>query len=373
MFGTRDGVTRDQVLAALRDVLDPELHKSIVELDMVKDVAVTDGRVRVEALLTIGACPLRETIVDSIRAKVAALPGVAAVDVSLGVMSAEQRQALVGRLRGDGTPQAPSSFLGPESTTRVIAVASGKGGVGKSTVTVNLAAALARAGSQVGVLDADVYGFSIPRMLGVHGRPTMIDQMLIPLEVEGIRVISIGFLLPSEEEAVIWRGPLLHKTLTTFINEVHWGPDLDYLLIDLPPGTGDVSITIAQTLPQSHMLLVTTPQVAASQVARRAARMAEKVNMELVGVVENMSYFRPAPGAEPVYVFGRGGGAALARELEVPLLGEIPLDQSVREGGDEGRPVVVAHPDSEAAVAFRRSADQLRAAVPVSPRVLSRG
>lgn len=368
MVQARGGVTREQVLEALNDVVDPELRRSIVELDMVKDVAVTDGRVRVEALLTIGACPLRETIVDAIRTKVAAIPGVAAVDVELGVMSAEQRQALVGTLRGDGTPQRPSSFLGPDSSTRVIAVASGKGGVGKSTVTVNLAAALARDGSQVGVLDADVYGFSIPRMLGVHGRPTMIDQMLIPLEVEGIRVISIGFLLPSEDEAVIWRGPLLHKTLTTFINEVHWGRDLDYLLIDLPPGTGDVSITIAQTLPQSYMLLVTTPQVAASQVARRAARMAEKVNMEVVGVIENMSYFIPAPGADPVYVFGRGGGAALAGELEVPLLGQIPLDQSVREGGDEGRPVVITTPASAAAQAFGQTAERLRATVPAAAR-----
>lgn len=368
MAGTRDGVTREQVLNSLRDVRDPELHKSIVELEMVKDVAVRDGVVRVDALLTIGGCPLRETIIDSIRAKVAALPGVKGVEVNLGVMNAEQREALVSRLRGDGTPRAPSSFLGPSSPTRIIAVASGKGGVGKSTVTVNLAAALARAGARVGVLDADVYGFSIPRMLGVHGRPTMIDQMLIPLEVEGIRVISIGFLLPSEEEAVIWRGPLLHKTLTTFINEVHWGPDLDYLFIDLPPGTGDVSITIAQTLPQSYILLVTTPQVAAAQVARRAARMAEKVNMELVGVIENMSYFLPGPGAEPVYVFGRGGGAALAKELGVPLLGEIPLDQAVREGGDDGRPVVVARPDAAAAAAFRKAAGQVVAAVPVPAR-----
>ena len=368
MFGARGGVTREQVLAVLKDVVDPELHKSIVELDMVKDVSVADGRVRVEALLTIGACPLRETIVDSIRAKVAALPGVTAVDVHLGVMSAEQRQALLGKLRGDGTAQRPSSFLGPESAARVIAVASGTGGVGKSTVTVNLAAALARGGARIGVLDADVYGFSIPRMLGVHGRPTMIDQMLIPLEVEGIRVISMGFLLPSEDEAVIWRGPLLHKTLTTFINEVHWGADLDYLLIDLPPGTGDVSITIAQTLPQSHMVLVTTPQLAASQVARRAARMAEKVNMEVVGIIENMSYFIPAPGADPVYVFGRGGGAALARELEVPLLGEIPLDQSVREGSDEGRPVVLSAPEAPAASAFRQTAERLRSILPVPAR-----
>jgi ATP-binding protein involved in chromosome partitioning len=255
--------------------------------------------------------------------------------------------------------------LGPESATRVIAVASGKGGVGKSTVTVNLAAALAAMGHTVGILDADVYGFSIPKMLGVAGRPTMVDQMIIPLEKDGIRVISIGFLLPDENEAVIWRGPLLHKTLTTFIGEVAWGDDLQYLLLDLPPGTGDVSITIAQTLPQSYMLLVTTPQDAAAQVARRAARMAEKVNMELIGVVENMSFYLPAPGAERVYIFGRGGGAELARQLEVPLLGEIPLDQSIREGSDAGRPVVLSRPHSAAAAAFRETAERLARAVPL--------
>jgi len=369
VFGRGSSITREQVLEALKDVQDPELHRSIVELDMVKDIVIGDGRVKVDALLTISGCPLRETIVESIKAKVAALPGVSAVDVNLGVMSQEQRQALIGKLRGgDSAFKGPGSFLGPDSPTRVIAVASGKGGVGKSTVTVNLAAALARMGHKVGVLDADVYGFSIPRMLGVHGRPTMIDQMLIPLEVAGIRVISIGFLLPSEEEAVIWRGPLLHKTLTTFIGEVHWGADLEYLLIDLPPGTGDVSLTIAQTLPQSYMLLVTTPQDAASQVARRAAKMAEKVNMEVVGVVENMSYFQLEPQDPPIYIFGRGGGAKLAAELEVPLLGEIPLDQTIREGGDAGRPIVLTHPDAPASAAFRAAAEKLRVVVPMPAR-----
>lgn len=369
MPGRSDGLTREQVLDALKDVQDPELHRSIVELDMVKDVVIGDGRVKVDALLTISGCPLRETIVESIKAKVAVLPGVRAVDVNLGVMSQEQRQALIGKLRGGETAfKGPGSFLGPDSPTRVIAVASGKGGVGKSTVTVNVAAALAQLGHTVGVLDADVYGFSIPKMLGVHGRPTLIDQMIIPLERDGIRVISMGFLLPDEDQAVIWRGPLLHKTLTTFIGEVHWGADLEYLLIDLPPGTGDVSLSIAQTLPQSHMLLVTTPQEAAAQVARRAAKMAEKVNMEVLGVVENMSYFLPTPSGAPVYIFGKGGGAKLARELDVPLLGEIPLDQSVREGGDAGRPIVISHPDAPAARAFRAVAEQLRSAVPVPAR-----
>ena len=361
--------TRDAVLEALRDVQDPELHKSIVELDMVRDVAIQDGRVRVDALLTISGCPLRDTIVESIRSRIQALPGVTQVEVNLGVMSQDQRQALIEKLRvGQVSPRGRSSFLSPDSPIRVVTVASGKGGVGKSTVTVNLAAALSRMGHKVGIIDADVYGFSIPKMLGVTGRPTLIDQMIIPLEKDGIRAISIGFMLPDEEQAVIWRGPLLHKTVTTFINEVHWGDDLEYLLIDLPPGTGDVSITIAQTLPQSHMVLVTTPQDAAAKVAMRAAKMAEKVNMDLVGVIENMSYYRPAPDAPKVYIFGQGGGAALAQQLEVPLLAEIPLDQSVREGSDAGRPVVFTHPDSPAARAFRQAAEGLRTAVPLPAR-----
>ncbi len=371
MFSKRPpATTREQVLDALRDVHDPELHRSIVELDMVRGVAILDGVVRVEALLTISACPLRETIVDSIKVKVQALPGVDKVEVTLGVMSQEQRQALIGKLHGaDGAPQRRSAFLGPDSRTRVIAIASGKGGVGKSTVSVNLAAALAQLGHRVGIIDADVYGFSIPKMLGVTGHPTHIDQMIIPLEKDGIRVISIGFLLPDENQVVIWRGPMLHKTVTTFIGEVHWGDDLEYLLIDLPPGTGDVSLTIAQTLPQSYMLIVTTPQEAAAHVAQRAAMMAEKVNMEVVGVIENMSYYQPVPETPPVYIFGRGGGAALARQLDVPLLGEIPLDQAVREGGDRGRPIVLTAPEAPAAKALRQAAMRLREAVPLPVKV----
>ncbi len=363
-------VTREQVLEALRDVQDPELHRSIVELEMVRDVAILDGVVKVDALLTISACPLRETIVDSIKAKVRALQGVHEVNVTLGVMTQQQRQALIGKLHGaEGGPQRRSAFLGPDSRTRVIAVASGKGGVGKSTVTVNLAAALTQLGHRVGIIDADVYGFSIPKMLGMSGRPTLIDQMIIPLEKDGIRVISIGFLLADENEAVIWRGPMLHKTVTTFIGEVHWGDDLEYLLMDLPPGTGDVSLTIAQTLPQGSVLVVTTPQEAAMQVARRSARMAEKVNMEVVGIVENMSYYQSAPEASPTYIFGRGGGAALARQLDVPLLGEVPLDQAVREGGDQGRPIVFTAPESPAAKVFRTAAARLREAVPLPAKV----
>ncbi|MDR7555969.1 MAG: Mrp/NBP35 family ATP-binding protein [Armatimonadota bacterium] len=369
MFGRQSGPTREQVLEALRDVQDPELHKSIVELDMVREVAVRDGVVRVDALLTISGCPLRETIVDAIRDRLRGLPGVRDVEVHLGVMTQEQRQALIARLRGgEGAGQRRSSFLTPEAPTRVVAVASGKGGVGKSTITVNLAVALADAGRIVGIIDADVYGFSIPRMLGVAGRPTAIDQMLIPLERDGIRVMSIGFLLPGEDEAVIWRGPMLHKALVTFIQEVHWGDDLEYLFIDLPPGTGDVSLSIAQTLPQASMLIVTTPQPAAASVAMRAAKMAEKVNMDVVGVIENMAGFVPAPGAAPIDVFGRGGGLRLAEQLGVPLLGEIPLDVAVREGGDIGAPVVRSRPDSPAAQALREAARRLADRLPVATR-----
>ncbi len=353
-------VTREHVLQALREVQDPELHKSIVDLDMVRDIKIKDGEVSVEALLTIGGCPLRDTIQTSVEERIRQIPGVRRVNVALGVMSSEQRQALITKLRGgEVSATRHSSFLTPESPTRVIVVASGKGGVGKSTVTANLAVALRHMGHRVGVIDADVYGFSIPRMLGVTGQPTVIDQMIIPLEKDGIRVISMGFLLPDEGEAVIWRGPLLHKTLTTFIGEVHWGDDLEYLLIDLPPGTGDVSITIAQTLPQAHMVIVTTPQPAAVAVARRAASMAEKVNMEVLGIVENMSWFKASPDAPPSYIFGRGGGRQLAELVGVPLLGEIPLDPAVREGSDAGEPIVASLPESAAGRAFREVAARL--------------
>ncbi len=369
MFRRSSSPTRDEVLEALRDVHDPELHKSIVELDMVREIGVSDGSVTVEALLTISGCPLRETIETSIRDRVLALPGVRRVDVKLGVMSADQRQTLVQKLRGgEMHPAKKSSFLTAESTTRVVGVASGKGGVGKSTVTANLAMALALDGRRVGVIDADVYGFSIPRMLGVSGRPTAIDQMLIPLERDGIRIMSIGFLLPNENDAVIWRGPMLHKALMTFISEVHWGDDLEYLLIDMPPGTGDVSLSIAQTLPAASMIIVTTPQPAAASVAERAAKMAEKVNMDVIGVIENMSGFAPSPGAPAVDIFGRGGGRQLAERLGVPLLAEIPLDIAMREGADVGEPVVKSHPDRPAARALRDAARMLAERLPVPVR-----
>ncbi|HYM68506.1 MAG TPA: Mrp/NBP35 family ATP-binding protein [bacterium] len=348
-------VTREQVLEALRGVMDPELHRSIVELNMVKEIAIRGGDVRVDALLTISGCPLRETIIDSIKAKVAELPGVDHVDVQLGVMSQEQRQALIGQLRPG--PQRQSPLLAPTSKTRVLAVASGKGGVGKSTVTANIAVAMARRGRTVGVVDADVYGFSIPKMMGVSGRPTIIDQMIIPLERWGVRLMSIGFMV-DEGEAVVWRGPMLHKALTTFLTEVHWG-EVDDLLIDLPPGTGDVSLTIAQTLPRSEMLIVTTPQSTATGVAYRSGKMAEKVNMPVIGVVENMSYFLPAPGADPVYIFGQGGGEQLARMVDAPLLGRIPLDPAIREGSDRGIPIAVGAPDSASARVFYEIADAL--------------
>jgi ATP-binding protein involved in chromosome partitioning len=381
VFRRQSGPTNEQVREALRDVHDPELHKSIVELNMVHEIMVQDGRVTVHAVLTISGCPLRETIVQAITDKVKALPGVQHVDVKLGVMSQEQRQALIRQLRGGeapaaagsahaagGAPARRSAFLTGDSPTQVIAIASGKGGVGKSSVTANLAVALAMDGRTVGVIDADVYGFSIPRMLGVSGQPTIIDQMIIPLERDGIRVMSVGFLMPNDAEAVVWRGPLLHKTLVTFISEVHWGDDLEYLLIDLPPGTGDVSLTIAQTLPRASMVIVTTPQPAAASVAQRAAKMAEKVNMDVVGVIENMSGFAPAPGAATIDVFGRGGGLRLAEQLGVPLLGEIPIDIALREGSDNGHPVVKTQPDAPSARVLRAIARKLADLVPVAAR-----
>lgn len=367
--------TREQILEALRDVQDPELHRSIVELNMVREIAVEGGRVTVEVLLTISGCPLRETIAKAVTERIRAVPGVSDVEVRLGVMDQEQRQALVRQLRGGEPPASPDGetppprkqgLLAEGSTTRVIAIASGKGGVGKSTVTANLAVAMALDGRRVGVLDADIYGFSIPRMLGVTGQPTAIDQMLIPLESDGIRVMSIGFLLPDDSGAVVWRGPMLHRALVTFISDVHWGDDLEYLLIDLPPGTGDVSLTIAQTLPRSSMLIVTTPQPAAVSVARRAAKMAELVNMEVIGVVENMSGFSPAPGAPTVDLFGRGGGKRLAEILGVPLLGEIPIDLALRESGDSGLPLVRTHPDSPASKVLREVARRVVARLPVA-------
>jgi len=357
MSAQKLAVTQEQVLAALRDVMDPELHRSIVELNMVKEITIREGTVRVDALLTISGCPMRETIIDSIKDKVRELPGVERVDVQLGVMTQEQRQALLGQLRPG--PQRQSPLLAPTSTTRVITVASGKGGVGKSTVTANLAVALARRGRTVGVVDADVYGFSIPKMMGVSGKPTIIDQMIIPIEKWGVRLMSIGFMV-DEGEAVIWRGPMLHKALTTFLTEVHWG-DITDLLIDLPPGTGDIALSIAQTLPRAEMLIVTTPQSTATGVAYRAGKMAEKVNTPVIGVIENMAYYLSAPGADPVYIFGRGGGEQLAKLVGAPLLGQIPLDPAIREGSDRGEPVALGSPDAPSARVFYQIADAILA------------
>lgn len=325
------------IIAALKEIHDPELHRSIVELDMVKDVSISDGYVKVEILLTIAGCPLQKKINSDINTKLMALAGVDKVDVKLEVMNDQQRAALRQKLSG-GVKTAP--LFGGRRPKQIIAVASGKGGVGKSTVTANLAVALAQTGATVGVLDADVYGFSIPRMLGVQGQPTVVGEMIIPIERNGIRVISMGFFV-DEDAPIIWRGPMLHKAIQQFMTDVHWG-ELDYLLIDLPPGTGDVSLTIAQSLPEARLIVVTTPQPAATNVAVRVARLAERTHLKVMGVIENMSYYI-TPQGEQIAIFGNGGGQHLADLLAVPLLGQIPLEPLLREGSDKGKPIVEHH------------------------------
>jgi ATP-binding protein involved in chromosome partitioning len=342
--------TRDEVLAALGQVLDPEIHRPITELDMVRDVAIDpSGLVTVDVLLTVPGCPLKDRITKDVTAAVTPLPGVTGVEVRLGTMTEEQRQAMVTKLRGPGAAQAEQkkiSFWNEDSSTRVLAVASGKGGVGKSSVTVNLAAALAAQGQRVAVIDCDIYGFSVPRMLGATGQPVGFDGMIMPLEAHGVRVISIGFFLPPGKP-VMWRGPMLHRAIQQFLTDVYWG-ELDYVLADLPPGTGDVSISLAQMLPGAEMLLVTTPQEAAERVAVLAGKFAQQNQMKVTGVIENMSYFI-CPGCDERHqIFGAGGGEALARELGTELLGRIPIDVRLREGGDTGKPLVVSDPDAPA-------------------------
>src|ERR687888_809032 len=295
--------TEDQVRQALRQVLDPEINKPIEDLGMLKGIDVDGGTVRVHVLLTIAGCPLRERIDHDVRAAVEPIEGVTNIEVILGEMTSDQRQNLVTGLRG-GAAQNPQFFT--DGKTSVIAVASGKGGVGKSTVTANLAAALAAEGHRVGVLDADVWGFSIPRMMGVSGQPVGFNNMILPLEAHGVRIISMGFFVP-EEQPVIWRGPMLHKAVQQFLGDVYWG-ELDFLLADLPPGTGDVSISVAGFLPGAQMLVVTTPQDAAHKVAERAGKMATQVRLRVLGVIENMSYFVCPHCGDPTHVFGRGGG-----------------------------------------------------------------
>ncbi len=352
-------------MAALATVQDPEIHRPITDLGMVKSVDVApDGTVRVEVYLTVSGCPLRDRIQRDVTAAVSKLDGVTGVAVSLDVMSPEQRRELQAKLRG-GQPEREIPFARPGSLTRVYAVASGKGGVGKSSVTVNLAAAMAADGLKVGVVDADIYGHSVPRMLGVDRRPTAVEQMIMPPEAHGVTVISIGMFTPGNTP-VVWRGPMLHRALQQFLADVYWG-DLDVLLMDLPPGTGDIAISVAQLVPNAEILVVTTPQQAAAEVAERAGAIAVQTHQRVAGVIENMSYLPCPHCGERIEVFGSGGGQqvadALTRTLgaKVPLLGQIPLDTRLREGGDEGKPLVLSDPDAPAARELRAVAERLTA------------
>src|ERR1700742_651600 len=362
---TMSSPTADQVSHALAGVNDPEIHRPITDLGMVKNIEISpDGTVRVDIYLTVAGCPLRETITRDVTAAVSALEGVSRVRVELDVRSEEQRKALQTQLRGgQAAPEIP--FAQPTSLTRVYAVASGKGGVGKSSVTVNLAAALAATGQKVGVADADIYGHSVPRMLGVTGRPTPVENMIMPPAAHGVKVISIG-MLTKGNTPVVWRGPMLHRALQQFLADVYWG-DLDVLLLDLPPGTGDVAISVAQMLPGAELLVVTTPQLAAAEVAERAGAVASQTHQRIAGVIENMSYLVCAHCGEQTEVFGSGGGATVAAALsrlggtQVPLLGQVPLDVRLREGGDAGMPLVLSDPDSPAALALRKIADEIGA------------
>ncbi|MBI4939421.1 Mrp/NBP35 family ATP-binding protein [Kineosporia sp. A_224] len=349
-------VSLDAVHAALATVNDPEIRKPITELDMVKSVDVDGARVAVTLFLTVAGCPMKATLTKDVTTAVSAVPGVEDVSVDLDVMSDTQRQALKDKLRGGGAAAKEIPFAKAGSLTRVYAVASGKGGVGKSSVTVNLAAAMAADGLRVGVVDADIYGFSVPRMLGVEQPPTRVDDMILPPIAHEVKVVSIGMFVPGNQP-VVWRGPMLHRALEQFLSDVFWG-DLDVLLLDLPPGTGDIAISTAQLLPTAEILVVTTPQTAAAEVAERAGSIALQTKQQIVGVVENMSWLE-LPDGTRMELFGSGGGQRVADSLgrsvgaAVPLLGQVPMDVALREGGDGGTPVVLSHPDSPAAVALR--------------------
>jgi ATP-binding protein involved in chromosome partitioning len=345
--------TVDQVTSALATVSDPEIHRPITELGMVKNVEVAaDGTVRVDVWLTVAGCPLRDTITRDVTAAVSKLDGVSLVRVELDVMSEEQRQGLQAKLRG-GQPQRVIPFAQPGSLTKVYAIASGKGGVGKSSVTVNLAVALAAAGQKVGLLDADIYGHSVPRMLGVTGLPTQVEKMIMPPSAHGVRAISSGMMKRGNEPLPL-RGPILHRLLEQFLADVWWG-DLDVLLMDLPPGTGDIAISAAHLIPGSELIVVTTPQLASAEVAERAGSLASQLHQRVVGVIENMSYLPCPHCGGRVDVFGSGGGEVVAETLTrivgapVPLLGQVPIDMRLREAGDNGLPLVLAHPDAPAA------------------------
>ena len=353
----------EAVNAALATVSDPEIRRPLTELDMIRSVEISDdGRVQVGVWLTVSGCPMRDTITRDVTAAVSAVEGVTAVDVDLQPMSEEQRQALTARLRG-GRAEREIPFALPGSLTRVFAIASGKGGVGKSSVTVNLAAAMAANGLSVGVIDADIYGHSIPRMLGVTARPTQVEQMIMPPTAHGVKVISVGMFIEGNAP-IAWRGPMLHKALQQFLADVWWG-DIDILLLDLPPGTGDMAISVAHLLPTAEILVVTTPQLAAREVAERAGAISLQTHQQLAGVIENMAGLPCPHCGELVEVFGSGGGQAAADALSritgtnVPLLASIVIDPRLREGGDAGYPLVLADPDAPAAKELRGLADRL--------------
>ncbi|GAA4857377.1 Mrp/NBP35 family ATP-binding protein [Saccharopolyspora cebuensis] len=362
MTSTQSTPTEEAVREALTQVEDPEIHKPITELGMLKSVAVGDaGAVRVEVYLTVQGCPMRETITQRVTDAVGAVDGVTSVSVELDVMSDEQRTELRQKLRGSAEePRIP--FAEPGSMTRVYCVASGKGGVGKSSVTVNLATSMARRGLSVGVVDADIYGHSVPRMLGADGRPTQVEKMIMPPQAHGVKVISIGMFTPGNTP-VVWRGPMLHRALQQFLSDVFWG-DLDVLLLDLPPGTGDVALSTAQLIPNAEILVVTTPQQAAAEVAERAGAIAMQTRQRVAGVVENMSWME-LPDGQRMEVFGSGGGQIVAESLtrsmgtDVPLLGQVPLDPRLREAGDSGTPLVIEDPESPAAAVLDGIAGRL--------------
>jgi ATP-binding protein involved in chromosome partitioning len=336
---------REAVLAALDRVIDPELRRPVTELDMVRDVEIHDGVVALTIVLTVAGCPLRDSFEQQVEQALSTVEGVRGVELSFDVMTPEQRQALIAKLRG-GAPEREGAIRVPAGC-RVLAVASGKGGVGKSSLAANLAVALSQLGHRVGVLDADIYGHSIPHVLGIRRRPVAVDDLIVPPVKDDLKLMSIGFFLEGNEP-VMWRGPMLHRALEQFLTDVHWG-EIDVLVVDMPPGTGDVSISLGQLLPRAEVVLVTTPQRLAQDVASRAAAMAQKTNMRLLGVVENMSGD----------VFGSGGGEELADALGVPLLGTVPLDPVLREQGDAGAPVVSAKPESESARAILAVADAI--------------
>ena len=361
--------TTEQVHAALATVNDPEIKRPITDLGMVDHVTVgDDGLVRIHILLTVAGCPLKDTIDRDVKAAVTALDGVRDVELTMGVMSAEQRSGLQEKLR-DGQAQREIPFAQPGSLTKVYAIASGKGGVGKSSVTVNLALSMAAQGMKVGIVDADVYGHSVPAMLGVADtRPTQVEDLIMPVPTSsGVSVISIGMLKPRRDQVVAWRGPMLDRALVQMLSDVYWS-DLDVLLLDLPPGTGDIAISLGQHLPNAEVLVVTTPQEAAAEVAERAGTMASMLHQRVIGVIENMSWL-PCPHCTPegkehrLEVFGTGGGTRVAKTLserfgyDVPLLGQVPLDLSLREGGDSGKPIVEADPTAPAAQALRSIAE----------------